>query len=129
MDALHALIACYKTPEGKIARNVDGRIVAVASQGVLKWAFGEPPPYDPTQEKPELRIDLSGLTLEERRLLLAAMDRVTTVAAEHGPEDGPAFDASRFEPEPVTIEAEQPAPSRSSYKAPVHAPRGRLHLF
>ena len=128
VSAVHALIACIETPDGKIVRNADPRAVALVSSTLLKWGYGEPPPYDPTQEKPELRIDLSGLTLDERRMLLAAMDRVTTVATEHSHDTGPEFDPSRFEQEPPTIEAEPVTPSRSSYKAPVHASRQRLHL-
>jgi hypothetical protein len=128
VSAVHALIACIETPDGKIVRNADPRAVALVSSTLLKWGYGEPPPYDPTQEKPELRIDLSGLTLDERRMLLAAMDRVTTVATENSHDTGPEFDPSRFEQEPPTIEAEPVTPSRSSYKAPVHAPRQRLHL-
>lgn len=105
LDALHALIACYTAPDGKIARNVDGRIVVHAASTVLKWAFGEPPPYDPNQDKPDTRIDLGGLSLAERRRLLDTLDRVSVVEDASAPvDDGPEFDASRFAPEPVEIE-------------------------
>ena len=80
LDALHALIACYTTPDGKIARNVDGRIVVHAASTVLKWAFGEPPPYDPNADKPETKIDVSAVSLAERRRLLETMDREVTDA-------------------------------------------------
>lgn len=136
INALHALIACYETPTGKIARDRDPRVVAIATQAVMKWAYGEPPAYDPTMEKPEMKIDLSGLTLEEKRILLAAMDRVSTVVAEPGSDDGPSFDVDRFEPEPVTIEADAPAvdvapPPPSKTRANLFGPinKGRLNLF
>ena len=107
LDALHALIACYTTPDGKIARNVDGRIVVHAASTVLKWAFGEPPPYDPNADKPETKIDLSALSLAERRRLLETMDRVSVVAdADATVDDGPDFDPARFGPAPVEIEHE-----------------------
>jgi hypothetical protein len=122
MDALIALIGCYKRPDGKIDRAVDGRVVVAAASTVLKWAYGEPPPYDPNAEKSDVRINLEGMSLAERRRILEIMDRVETVAADSdsGDDDGPSFDASRFAPEPVTIEADvvvPPAPAQRSPKA------------
>ena len=115
MDALHALIACYKTPDGKIARNVDGRVVVHAASTVLKWAFGEPPPYDPLSERPEERIDLTGLSLQERKRLLDTMSKVSTVIApDTDVDDGMDFDPSRFEPEPVQIEGEVVPPPQTT---------------
>ena len=105
VDALHALVACYTTPDGKIARNVDGRIVVHAASKVLEWAFGTPPQYDPAQDKPETTIDLSGLSLAERRRLLETMERVSVIADPNAiVDDGPDFDPARFAPEPVEIE-------------------------
>jgi hypothetical protein len=105
VDALHALVACYTTPDGKIARNVDGRIVVHAASKVLEWAFGTPPQYDPAQDKPEATVDLSGLSLAERRRLLETMERVSVIADPNAVvDDGPDFDPARFAPEPVEIE-------------------------
>jgi hypothetical protein len=132
VNAVHALIACFESPSGKILRNVDQRIVVQAVATLMKWGYGEPPPYDPSQEKPDTRIDITGLTLAERRMLLAAMDRATTVTSE-STDTGPDFDPSRFEPEPITIEAEaqpvqaaEPGPMLEPAEIP---PRGRLRLF
>ena len=112
-------------------RNADPRAVALVTSTLLKWGYGEPPPYDPTKEKPVMRLDVSGLTLEERRMLLAAMDRATTVEAGEGDDTGPDFDPSRFEPEPLTIDA-TPAVDVSPQTSPTPATpsrKGRLNLF
>lgn len=105
VDAVHALVACYKTPSGKISRNADPRVVPAAVMGIVKLAFGEIPPYDPTQERPETTYDLSHLSLQERRMLLAAMDKgVVAISDADTEDDGLRFDPSRFEDAP-TIEA------------------------
>lgn len=120
MDALTALIGVYKRPDGKLDRTADGRVVVAATSTVLKWAYGEPPTYDPTLERPETKIDLAGMSLDERRKLLAVMDRITTVVTDQttDEEDGPDFDASRFATEPMTIEAQAELP-------PIWQPPGR----
>ena len=111
MDALTALIGVYKRPDGKLDRTTDGKTVVAAASAVLKWAYGEPPPYDPNLEKPETRIDLEGMSLQDRKRLLDAMNRVSTVIADSGNvDDGPDFDVTRFASEPMTIDAE-PMPS------------------
>jgi hypothetical protein len=110
MDALTALIGVYTRPDGLLDRSADGRIVVAAASTVLKWAYGEPPTYDPTQERPETRIDLEGMSLSHRRQMLEMMERVTTVIADAPDEneDSPDFDASRFADEPLVIEAGTP---------------------
>ena len=130
VDALHALVACYTTPDGKIARNVDGRIVVHAASKVLEWAFGTPPQYDPAQDKPETTIDLSGLSLAERRRLLDVMDRVSVIADPNAVvDDGPDFDPSRFAPEPVEIEGavvvEEPPAIRARPIPKAKAPKAK----
>lgn len=123
MDALIALIGCYKRPDGKIDRAADGKIVSAAAQAVIKIAYGDMPAYDPTMERPETRIDLEGMTLAERKHLLSVMDRITTVVTDPRDDDddeGPTFDPSRFSVEPPTIEAE---PVAAVPPAPVKKPR------
>lgn len=114
LDALTALIGVYTRPDGMLDRTTDGRLVVAAASTVLKWAYGEPQPYDPTMERPETRIDLEGMTLAERKRLLEVMDRITTVVSDTDAdqEDGPDFDPSRFATEQMVIEAQiqQPDP-------------------
>jgi hypothetical protein len=51
----------------------DGRVRAVCAQTILTWAFGRPPDYDPREDRPDLAIDTSQLSSEERRFLLAIL--------------------------------------------------------
>jgi len=71
--AAQALIRIVEDVDAN-GRNVeDGRVVVVAAQTILTWAFGKPPDYDPREDKPPLAINTSVLTVEERRLLLALL--------------------------------------------------------
>lgn len=126
MDALTFLIGVYTRPDGLLDRTVDGRIGVVAASTVLKWAYGEPAPYDPTMERPETKIDLDGMSLSERKKLLEVMDRITTVVSDTDTDqdDGPDFDASRFATEPLVIEAQPVAPDPPPFKKP-RKPRGK----
>jgi len=105
MNALHALIGVYTRPDGKIDRSADGKMVVAAAQTVLTWAYGKPPDYDPAREEPETKIDLTGLTIGQRKVLLETLSRVTTVPGS-ATDDGPDFEPERFAPEPMTLEAE-----------------------
>ena len=52
-------------------RNVeDGRVVVVAAQTILTWAYGKPPDYDPREDKPPVTIDTSHLSSEDRATML-----------------------------------------------------------
>lgn len=108
VDALISLVGCYKRPDGKIDRTADGRVVQAAASTVLTWAFGKAPDYDPNREKPAVKFDLSGLSIEEKRLMLRIMAKTTMTETTEGDDveedDGPTFDASRFATEPLTIE-------------------------
>jgi hypothetical protein len=57
----------------------DERVSLMAADKLLTWGWGKPPDYDPNQERPATKIDLSDLSLAERRHLLSILDRVTTV--------------------------------------------------
>ena len=121
LDALTALIGVYTLPNGKLDRQADGRVVVAAASTVLKWAYGEPPPYDPNAEKTDFKIDpesLARMPLQERRMLLATLGKLGTVAADSVEDDGPDFDASRFADEPLTIEAAPEKPSHEMAPAP-----------
>jgi hypothetical protein len=119
LDALIAIIGCYKRRDGKIDPTADSRVVHSAAKEVIKIAYGEMPAYDPTMERPETVIDLAGMSLAERKKLLEMMDRVTTVVAETDDdgEDGPVFSADRFGEVPLTIEGDA--------ASPVEVPRGK----
>ena len=122
MDALTALIGVYTLPNGKLDRTADGKTVVAAATAVLKWAYGEPPPFNPNEHKSELRIDLEGVSLAERKRTLEVLQNLKMVASDTVEDDGnpgPDFDASRFA-EPVTIEGdvvEEPAPRRRAAAA------------
>lgn len=119
LDALIAIIGCYKRRDGKIDPMADSRVVHSAAKEVIKIAYGEMPAYDPTMERPETVIDLEGMSLAERKKLLDMMDRVTTVVAEtdDNGDDGPVFSGDRFGEMPLTIEGDA-AP-------PVEVPKGK----
>lgn len=113
LDALIAIIGCYKRRDGKIDPTADGRIVHAAAREVIKIAYGEMPAYDPTMERPETVIDLQGMSLAERKKLLEMMDRVTTVVADTDSdgEEGPVFNGDRFGDVPLTIEGNATPPT------------------
>ena len=55
-------------------RNVkDGRVVVIAAQTILTWAYGKPPDYDPKEVRGNLRINTSILTPAEKHHLLALL--------------------------------------------------------
>jgi hypothetical protein len=118
LDALIAIIGCYKRRDGKIDPNADGRIVHAAAQSVIKIAYGEMPAYDPTMERPETVIDLEGMSLAERKKLLEVMDRITTVVSdtEDDGDDGPVFNGDRFGEVPLTIEGDAATPAEPPKK-------------
>jgi hypothetical protein len=123
LDAAHALISTYKTPEGLIDRTADPKVVVVAVQTLLKWAFGEPPPYDPHSEKPPMTVDLSGMSLDERRDMLRLMQRLSNARPDDTSQDnGPDFDPSRFAPLPPKIEAYSSDSEGPKAPQPVQSP-------
>lgn len=68
----------------------DGRVRVVAAQTVLTWAWGKPPDYDPREDRPQLTIDTSSLTSEERQFMLAMLRRGIVREADPEPEPQPA---------------------------------------
>jgi len=73
VTSLRALIGIVEDVDANGIPNQDGRVVVVAAQTILTWAYGKPPDYDPREDKPPLAINTSVLTVEERRLLLALL--------------------------------------------------------
>jgi hypothetical protein len=121
MDALHALIGVYTLPNGKLDRQADGKVVVAAAQTVLTWAYGKPPDADWDGEQRRESLDLSGLSLAQRKSLLSTLAEITTVdGADELEDDGPEFDPTRFSSEPVTIE---PDPVDVEFPGPVLFPR------
>lgn len=122
VDALRALVACYKRPDGTLDTSADGRVVAVAAQGVLTWAFGRPPDYDPNEDKPPVGIDLSSLTLEQKKAFLALVRQTVTVEA--APEPAPDVSVAPATAPVIEARVELPHPARdpqydiASQKAP-----------
>ena len=78
-------------------REKDGRVIAVVVQTLFTWGYGKPPEYDPREDRPNLAIDTSALSTEERKFLLSLLRRGIVKEAE--PEQ-PA-------PEPPVIDAER----------------------
>ena len=76
---IRAFNAQFKPDDGIQAQDIDGRIVVVAAQTILTWAYGKPPDYDPKTEGPELPVDLSKLTHDDLKALQAIMARATGV--------------------------------------------------
>jgi len=73
--AAQALIRIVEDVDAN-GRNVeDGRVVVVAAQTILTWAYGKPPDYDPREDKPPLNINLGVATTEEKRMLLDLLRR------------------------------------------------------
>jgi hypothetical protein len=70
-------------------RNVeDGRVVVVAAQTILTWAFDKPPDYDPREDKPPVTFNLAVLSTEEKRALLDMLRRGLVTEAEAAPPAG-----------------------------------------
>ena len=72
-----------KSPEAaqklyELLSSDDERVALMAADKLMTWAWGKPPDYDPNQERPPTKIDLSDLSLGERRRLLSILDRVTS---------------------------------------------------
>ncbi len=78
MMAAEALIDVVGRAKERDSRGMpieDGRVVVVAAQTILTWAYGKPPDYDPNEDKGALRIDTSVLATAEKELLLSFMRR------------------------------------------------------
>lgn len=97
MAAAQSLIRIVEDVDEYGRNREDGRIVVVAAQTILQWAYGKPPDYDPAKEdRPSMSIDTSSLTAEERRAMLAILRKGIVRETEHEP----------MPPAPVTIEPE-----------------------
>src|SRR4051812_4348772 len=59
--------------DGRTRNREDGRIVVVAAQTILTWAYGKPPDYDPRDDRPEVALNTSMLTRDERQMLLSML--------------------------------------------------------
>ncbi len=54
----------------------DERVGLIATQSVLERAWGKPKEYDLSGEKPPIKVDVSRLTLPERKALLRMLDAI-----------------------------------------------------
>ncbi len=99
LDSLRAMISIIDDKvidaDGHTRNREDGRIVVVAAQTILTWAYGKPPDYDPRADKPELTIDLAVLSQADKQQLLGLLRRGIVREAD------PVSDQA----EPVTIDA------------------------
>jgi hypothetical protein len=73
MAAAESLIRIVEDVDENGRNNEDGRIVVVAAQTILTWAWGKPPDYDPNTERKPMSIDTSSLTATERAQMLAIL--------------------------------------------------------
>jgi hypothetical protein len=70
LTALRALIGIVEDIDERGLPNQDGRVVVVAAQTILTWGYGKPADYNPSDDKPPVVIDTSGLSAEERVVML-----------------------------------------------------------
>jgi len=136
--ALQSLVACFETPDGQIDRTADGRVVAVAAQAVLTWAFGKPPDYDPAEDRPLVTTDFNGLTLEEKKQLLALVRRTVTIDPAAGAEREAELEGShtviesQAEPQTELAEAEKAETAPNEPSATAEPPKpgaGRMRIY
>ncbi len=92
----------------------DDRVGTIAIQGVLTWAFGKPPDYDPNEDKKSgLRFDIQALTPEERAVLLAIIRRGAVRQAD--PDATPETVDGTAEPAPAAdVHVQYTAPDAAS---------------
>jgi hypothetical protein len=69
-----------KSPEaarrlGELMNSTDERVALMAADKVLTWAWGKPPEYDGREDPPDVSIDTSILSPEERTMLLSVLRR------------------------------------------------------
>jgi hypothetical protein len=57
-------------PDGSDTLAYDPRAVIQAADKLLVWAWGAPPDYDPSEDRPDVRIDTSVLSVDDRSKLL-----------------------------------------------------------
>lgn len=101
MSAVQALSAMVEDPEE------DSRVVIIAAQTILTWAFGKPPDYDPNSEKPSVLVDFSRLDTAQLQLLKTLLDSgaIRPTDAAPAPSESEAALASEVDDgEQVTIE-------------------------
>jgi hypothetical protein len=60
----------------------DERVALIAQQAVLERAWGKPKEYDPSEERPPVRVDLSKLSLAKKKEMLDLVRQTVTVAEE-----------------------------------------------
>ena len=62
--------------------SADDRVALVAQQAVLERAWGKPKEFDPNDEKPPIRVDLSKLSLAKKKEMLELVRQTVTVGEE-----------------------------------------------
>lgn len=77
LSALQAMVDIIEDTvieqDGRKRTREDGRIVALAAQTILTWAYGKPPEYDPKEDTAGIRINTAALSQDQRVALLAAL--------------------------------------------------------
>ena len=74
VDALRRILTETVIDEQGNVRNAhEGKTIVAAMQIALQWGYGKPPDYDPAEDEAGVRINLSVLTSEQKRNLLAAL--------------------------------------------------------
>lgn len=111
----------------ELIHHEDGRVSVVACNTILERAFGKPKEHDPSEDKPQIKVDFSSMSLEERKQLLGLVRRTVTV-------EESAVMAEPDAPDPPLIESQaEPDPALSaSSEVPEASPLprvGRLKLF
>ena len=74
VDAANSLITIVRDTvideDGRTHNREDGRVVVLAAQTILTWAYGKPPDYDPREDRPPVTIDTSVLSSAQKLALL-----------------------------------------------------------
>jgi hypothetical protein len=68
LKSAQVLAEIAENPEEDSARRI------VAADKILTWAFGKPPDYDPTSDRPAMLLDLSRLTAAQLTLVKHMID-------------------------------------------------------
>jgi hypothetical protein len=63
----------------ELAASPDDRVASVVVLGIFDRAYGKAKEFDPSEEKPSVRVDVSKLTLEQRKQFLAMIRKTATV--------------------------------------------------
>ena len=120
LDGVRRLIALAQSP--------DDRVASIVTLEIFDRAYGKPKDFDPSEERPPVRVDVSKLSLAKRKEMLAMIRQTVTVEPRPG-QPREALDAPQ---EPATIDAQaEPPPALDAPPAASEAPaRGKpeLHL-